>query len=129
MKATTTKVKNIGNIVPLEKESILRCMEEISDPVGARNWSYDPEIVEDIKKLEIGPRLAGLREEVRVTTPQLYIKDRSKPVLESYKETEGEDPGIRQSKALAKVLREIPVNIRPGELIVGALTKTPRGAA
>ena len=125
---TATRVKNIGNIVPLEQESILRCIAEIDDPVGARNWSYDPGLVEDIKKLEIGPRLQGLREEVRVTKPQLYIKDRAKPVLESYKETEGEDPGIRQSKALAKVLRQIPVTIRPGELIVGALTKTPRGA-
>jgi len=123
-----TMVKNIGNIAPIEQENLLRCMAEIEDPVGARNWKPDPEIVEEIKKLEIGPRLKAIREAVRTAVPQLYIKDRAKPVLENYKETEGEDPEIRQAKALARVLKEVPITIRPGELIVGALTKTPRGA-
>ena len=42
--ATATRVKNIGKIVPLEQENLSRCIAEIDDPVGARNWSYDPKI-------------------------------------------------------------------------------------
>lgn len=126
--ATVAKPNNIGKMTPIEKENLLRCIAEIDDPVGTRSWDPDPKIISKIKKLEISPRLRALKESLRAAAPQLYIKDRAKPVLESYKETVGEDPETRQAKALARILREVPVTIRPGELIAGSLTKTPRGA-
>ncbi|MDD4679644.1 MAG: pyruvate formate lyase family protein, partial [Clostridia bacterium] len=122
------KPENIGLITPMEKENLERCIAEFDDPIGARNWNPDPQIIEQIKNLEFGDRLNAIREEIRTTMPVLKIKDRAKPVLESYKETEGEDQGLRQAKALARVLREIPVVIRDHELIVGSLTKEVRGA-
>ncbi len=122
------KAENIGLITPMEKENLEKCIAEFDDPIGARNWNPDPQIIEQIKKLEFGPRLNAIREEIRTTLPVLKIKDRAKPVLDSYKETEGEDQGIRQAKALARILREIPVVIRDNELIVGSLTSEVRGA-
>jgi formate C-acetyltransferase len=124
------EIGNIGNVNALEKENLQRVIAKLYplEPVGARSWNPDQERIEQIKKLEFGPRLTAIREELRTTLPVLKIKDRAKPVLESYKETEGEDQGIRQSKALARVLREIPVVIRPNELIVGSLAKEVRGA-
>ncbi len=129
-KTVTTEALNIGNLTPVEKENLDRVIAKMKDlePVGARNWNPDRQVIAQIKQLEFGPRLNALREEIRTTLPVLKIKDRAKPVLESYKETEGEDQGIRQAKALARVLREIPVVIRDNELIVGSLTKEVRGA-
>ncbi|HWQ73617.1 MAG TPA: pyruvate formate lyase family protein [Desulfitobacteriaceae bacterium] len=122
------KPKNLGLISPIEKENLERCIVEVEDPIGARNWNLAPQIVEQIKNLEFGTRLNALREEIRTTLPVLKIKERAKPVMESLKETEGEDQQIRMAKSLAKVLREIPVVIRDNELIVGSLTKEVRGA-
>jgi pyruvate-formate lyase len=45
--------------------------------------------------------------------------ERARLVTESYKKTEGEPIAIRRAKALAHVLDNMTVYIRPGEMIVG----------
>ena len=55
--------------------------------------------------------------------------ERGRLVTESYRETEGEPPVIRQAKALAKLLREVSIAIDDHELIVGKATTKRRGAA
>ncbi len=48
-------------------------------------------------------------------------------VTESYKQTEGLPIIRRRSAAFAHILRNIPIVIRDGELIVGSATIAPRG--
>lgn len=48
-------------------------------------------------------------------------------LTESYKETEGEPVILRRAKAFAHILDNIPIIIRPRELIVGSTTLAPRG--
>ncbi|MGM0216596.1 glycyl radical protein [Enterococcus sp. AZ109] len=48
-------------------------------------------------------------------------------ITESYKETENQPVIIRRAKALEKILGNMSLVIRPDELIVGNLTKSPRG--
>jgi len=45
--------------------------------------------------------------------------DRARLVTKSYKETEGEPWVIRRAKALERLCEEMPIFIKPGELIVG----------
>ena len=52
---------------------------------------------------------------------------RGKLVTESYKMTENLPIIKRRSAAFAHILRNIPIVIRDGELIVGSATVTPRG--
>ena len=49
-------------------------------------------------------------------------------VTESYKATEDLPIIKRRSAAFAHILRNIPIVIRPHELIVGSATKAPRSA-
>jgi len=44
---------------------------------------------------------------------------RAKLVTESYRRTEGEPPVIRKAKAFLHIMRHIPIEILPGELIIG----------
>ena len=122
-------MKNISmkTVTKEEYENLERCMEELPDPIGARNWEPDNTIIEKIKKMQKTERLSKLRERVLDSKQQLYIKERGKLVTESYKATEGEDANIRQAKALAHILENYPVYIREDELIVGSVTPTPRG--
>lgn len=73
------------------------------------------------------PRIKRIRDFIRGSRPQIYT-ERIRLYTESYKKTEGEPVLIRQAKALKNILENISVHIRDGELIVGALTPTPRGA-
>ena len=52
---------------------------------------------------------------------------RGKLVTESYKATENLPIIKRRSKAFAHILRNIPIVIRDGELVVGSATVAPRG--
>lgn len=45
---------------------------------------------------------------------------------ESYQQTEGEPTIIRRAKAVAHILDNVEISIRPGELLVGNLTVRPR---
>lgn len=49
-------------------------------------------------------------------------------ITESYKETEGNPAVVRRGLALKKILNNVPITIREGELIVGSLTKEPRSS-
>ncbi len=53
--------------------------------------------------------------------------DRAVLLTESYRQTEGEPIVLRRAKAFAHILENIPITIRPGELVVGSATKAPRG--
>lgn len=53
--------------------------------------------------------------------------DRAVLLTESYQKTESEPIITRRAKAFAYILDNIPITIRPEELIVGSATKNPRG--
>ncbi len=80
------------------------------------------------KKLveDITARVDDLREKV-LCQPQICL-ERGYWMTESYKETESEPPAIRRAKALQKILQNMTLNIRDGELIVGTPTCKQRGA-
>ncbi len=51
--------------------------------------------------------------------------DRARLITRAYKETEGQPWAIRRAKAVAKLCEEMPIFIKPGELIVGDANGTP----
>ena len=53
--------------------------------------------------------------------------DRAELITESYKETEGLPIVKRRSKAFRHIMENIPIVIRPDELIVGSNSIAPRG--
>ena len=53
--------------------------------------------------------------------------DRAVLITESYRATEGEPIVSRRSKAFYHILENIPITIRPEELIVGSASIAPRG--
>lgn len=73
------------------------------------------------------PRIEILRERILRAKPSISI-ERAKYYTESMKQTETEPMIVRQAKALAHVLEEIPVEIFPEELIVGAMVRQPPSA-
>lgn len=80
---------------------------------------YDGEIE---KSARIPKLIENLYDHMPVIEPE-----RAVILTESYKETEGEPVILRRGKAFAKICHELPVTIRPEELIVGSNTKTARG--
>lgn len=70
-------------------------------------------------------RCEKIRTELVQAVPAIEV-DRAYYLTQSYKETENEPHVIRRAKALEKVLLNLPVVIREGELVVGSLTKNPR---
>ncbi len=59
--------------------------------------------------------------------PRLSV-ERCVLYTESMKETEGEPMPIRQAKALKHILENIPIQILPGEIVVGTMLPDPPGA-
>ena len=57
--------------------------------------------------------------------PQIEA-DRAVLLTESYMQTEGEPMVTRRAKAFKNILENIPITIRPYELVVGSATKRPR---
>jgi len=53
--------------------------------------------------------------------------DRAELITESYKATEGQSIMMRRALAFEHILKNIPIIIRPDELIVGSSTIAPRG--
>ncbi len=78
---------------------------------------------EPIKK---SPRIPRLVEALFEKMPEIEA-DRAILLTESYKQTEGEPIITRRAKAFRHILENIPITIRPDELIVGSATKAPRG--
>lgn len=71
-------------------------------------------------------RTRKLREAFMAQRPSI-CGERSVLVTESYRQTEALPPVLRQALAFEKVLREMPIWIQDGELIVGNIAARPRG--
>lgn len=71
------------------------------------------------------PRISRLVDHLFEEMPQVEA-DRAVLLTESYKETENEPIITRRAKAFYHICENIPITIRPDELIVGSATKKPR---
>lgn len=76
-----------------------------------------------IKKTE---RITKLVKDLYAKMPEIEAA-RAELITESYKETEGQPMMMRRARAFEHILQNIPIIIRPGELIVGSSTLAPRG--
>ncbi len=70
-------------------------------------------------------RIEKLKAELFREMPQIEA-DRAVLLTQSYMETEGEPIVVRRAKAFKNILENIPITIRPYELVVGSATKRPR---
>ncbi len=77
----------------------------------------------DIKKSE---RIDKLISDLYDHMPQVEA-DRAVLLTDSYMQTEDEPIILRRAKAFYHILENIPITIRPHELIVGSATKSARG--
>lgn len=71
-------------------------------------------------------RISRLVEHLFARMPEIEA-DRAVLLTESYRQTEGEPMITRRAKAFAHICEQIPITIRPEELVVGSATKAPRG--
>ncbi len=71
------------------------------------------------------PRIPKLVAHLFEQMPQIEA-DRAVLLTESYRQTEGEPIILRRAKAFRHILENIPITIRPLELVVGSATKRPR---
>ena len=78
------------------------------------------------EKIDKSPRIAALIEHLFANMPEIEA-DRAVLLTESYRKTEGLPIIIRRAKAFAHILENLPITIRPLELIVGSNSKAPRG--
>lgn len=78
--------------------------------------------IEEIKK---SPRISRLVEHLFEKMPQIEA-DRAVLLTESYKNSEGKPVITRRAEAFEHILKNIPITIRPEELVVGSATKQPR---
>lgn len=77
----------------------------------------------EIKKSE---RIDKLINKLYEKMPEIEA-DRAVLLTQSYMQTEGEPIIMRRAKAFYHIAENIPITIRPDELIVGSATKAPRG--
>ena len=77
-------------------------------------------------KLDKSPRIDRLVATLYENMPVIESA-RGRLVTESYKATEALPVIRRRSRAFAHILDNIPIVIRPGELVVGSATVAPRG--
>ena len=77
------------------------------------NLVFDPKL-----KKPITERTARLRDELVATIPEI-CSERARLLTLSMRETEGEPMIIRRARGMEKVLNEMAIFIREGELIVG----------
>ena len=71
-------------------------------------------------------RIGRLVEHLFEKPPEIEA-DRAELITESYRSTEGEPIITRRAKAFYHILANIPITIRPDELVVGSASKAPRG--
>ncbi len=76
--------------------------------------------------IEKSPRIPRLIEHLYANMPEIEA-DRAELVTESYMQTEGLPIIKRRSAAFRHILENIPIIIRPDELIVGSNSIAPRG--
>ena len=80
-----------------------------------------------ILTIEPTVRVERLRQRY-LDTPDRVVIDILRIRTRVMQETEGEPMAIRQAKAFAAIVREMPINIYPDESFVGWLFCEPRGA-
>lgn len=80
-----------------------------------------------LKSTNPSQRVKQLIEDQYKELPEIE-SERAIILTNSYKETENEPIILRRALAFYKILENISIVIREGELIVGSLTKKPRGA-
>ena len=78
------------------------------------------------KPIEKTARIPKLVADLFAKMPEIEAA-RAELITESYRETEGQPIMMRRAKAFEHILKNIPIIIRPGELIVGSSTIAPRG--
>ncbi len=78
-----------------------------------------------IRNIPKSDRITKLIDHLFATKPQIEC-ERAVLLTESYKETEHLPMILRRSRAFRHILENIPIAIRPDELIVGSATKMPR---
>ncbi len=76
--------------------------------------------------IEKSPRIQRLVDHLYANMPEIEA-DRAELITESYKQTEGQPIVKRRSAAFRHILENIPIVIRPDELIVGSNSIAPRG--
>ena len=76
--------------------------------------------------IEKSPRIQRLIDHLYANMPEIEA-DRAELITESYKETEGLPIVKRRSAAFRHIMENIPIVIRPDELIVGSNSIAPRG--
>ena len=76
--------------------------------------------------IEKSPRIQRLIDHLYANMPEIEA-DRAELITESYKQTEGQPIIKRRSAAFRHILENIPIVIRPDELIVGSNSIAPRG--
>ena len=77
----------------------------------------------EIKK---SPRIDRLVEHLYAKMPEIEA-DRAEIITAAYQETENEPIIYRRAYAFKKICEELPIIIRPEELIVGSNSQAPRG--
>ncbi len=76
--------------------------------------------------IPVSPRIKKLVDDLFRNMPEIEA-DRAVLLTESYIKTESEPIVKRRALAFSHILENIPITIRPEELIVGSATKAPRG--
>ena len=79
------------------------------------------------ESIKLTPRIQRLRD-VFFSTELSICAERAVLWTESHKLTEGEPMMLRRAKALDKVLSEMTIYIKDGDLLVGNLASVPRAA-
>ncbi len=80
----------------------------------------------DATPIEKTERIARLVAHLYAKMPEIEAA-RAELITESYKATEGQPIMMRRALAFAHILENIPIIIRPEELVVGSSTIAPRG--
>ena len=80
----------------------------------------------DATPIEKTERIPKLVADLFAKMPEIEAA-RAELITESYRATEGQPIMMRRALAFAHILKNIPIIIRPGELIVGSTTIAPRG--
>ena len=78
--------------------------------------------------LPIPERIQRLKEDL-FATPTHFCFERARIVTRSYQYTDGQPTALRRAKALQAVFTQIPIFIRPGELLVGQRAAVLAGRA
>ena len=78
-----------------------------------------------INEIPKSPRISKLVAHLFEEMPQIET-DRAVLLTEAYKKSEGKPVITRRAEAFAHIMENLPITIRPNELIVGSNTKRPR---